>query len=410
MNKTYPQAAEVKAKQPAKAQQGKDATVRKYAMQSAAQKTLTGQTYSRGKKEHSYRVTRCHRNPHARLHNPGVDVVHYADNDRYGYGNLLSCGSTWHCPVCSPKITEFRRIELDTAIRKVIALGGEVAMITLTYPHSIDLSLEVSLDKFYKARSKLAESQAFKRIMREVTALGRVFSTEVTVGQNGWHPHLHMLVLCEMKTDEILVRLESLRDYWANFVRKVGLGEINEHGFNVVNGDYAAEYVAKYGHEPDAFAWGAAHELAKSASKVARGDNVSPFGLLELLSERAALEIGTRTLEPEDIAALFLEYAVRFQGRQQLVWSPGLREKLGLEAERPDELIAEEEAAREIVGTLNLAEWQHILRLNGRGPVLALVKKHGPDALPRILALLPTMKSNRPGDPWFSEERRFRSY
>lgn len=409
-NKSYPQAAGAKAKQPAKQQNGKDANVRKYAMQSEAQKALTGQTYQRGKKEHSYRVTRCHRHPYTRLHNPGVDVVHYPDNERYGYGNLLSCGSTWHCPVCSPKITEYRRIELDAAIRKVIAMGGEVAMITLTYPHGIYLSLSTSLDKFYKARSMLAASRAFKGIMSDVAALGRVFSTEVTVGQNGWHPHLHMLVLCEKKTDDILTRLECLRDYWAKFVRKVGLGEINEHGFNVVNGDYAAEYVAKYGHEPGSFTWGASHELAKSASKVAKGDNVSPFGLLEVLSERAALEMGTRTLAPEEISGLFLEYAVRFQGRQQLIWSPGLREKLGLDAERTDEQIAEDEAAREIVGTLNLEEWQHVLRLNGRGKVLALVKKHGPAALPRILDLLPTMQAKHPGDKWYSEERRFRSY
>lgn len=410
MRKSYPQGVEGKAKQPAKGQKGKDATVLKYAMQSEAQKVLSGQTYPRGKKEHSYRVTRCHRHPYDRLHNPGVDVVHYPDNDRYGFGNLLSCGSTWHCPVCSPKITEYRRIELDTAIRKVIAMGGEVAMITLTYPHSIDLSLEASLDKFYKARSKLAASQAFKRIMRDVTALGRVFSTEVTVGQNGWHPHLHMLVLCEKKTDDILPHLERLRDYWANFVRKVGLGEINEHGFDVRNGDYAAEYVAKYGHEPETFTWGASHELAKSAAKVARGENVSPFGLLELLSERAALEIGMRTLAPEEIAGLFLEYAIRFQGRQQLIWSPGLREKLGLETERTDEQIVEDETAREIVGTFTMAEWQHILRLNGRGKVLGLVKRYGPDCLPQLKVMLPTMKVKYPGDDGFSAERRFRGY
>jgi len=410
MSKSYPQAAEGRAKQPAKGPTGKDANVRKYAMQSEAQKVLSGQTYSRGKKEHSYRVTRCHRHPYTRLHNPGVDVVHYPDNDRYGFGNLLSCGSTWHCPVCSPKITEFRRAELDAAIRKVIAAGGEIAMITLTYPHSIDLPLTDSLDQFYKARDRLTSSQAFKRIMKGVTALGKVFSTEVTVGQNGWHPHLHMLVLCEKKSPDILPQLERLRDYWANFVRKVGLGEINEHGFDVRNGDYAAEYVAKYGHEPEAFTWGASHELAKSATKVARGENVSPFGLLELLSERAALEIGTRTLAPEEIAGLFLEYATRFQGKQQLIWSPGLREKLGLEADRTDEQIAEDEAAREVVGTFSLEEWQHVLRLNGRGQVLALVRKYGPAALPRILAMLPTMKAKHPGEPWFSEERRFRGY
>lgn len=142
--------------------------VRKYAMQSEAQKALTGKTYPRGEKDHTYRVTRCHRNPYDRMYKPGVDVVHYADNDRYGYGNLISCGSTWHCPVSSPKITEARRAELDAAIRVVVARGGEVAMMTLTFPHQLDLPLNESLDRFYKARSSFFSAKAFKQTMQAV--------------------------------------------------------------------------------------------------------------------------------------------------------------------------------------------------------------------------------------------------
>lgn len=397
-------------KQPAKGTTGKDTTVRRYAMQREAQKVMTGHTFQRGEKECSYRVTRCHRHVNARLWNPGVDVVYYPDTDRHGYGNLVSCGSTWHCPICSPKITEYRRIELAAAIVEVMKRDGEVVMMTLTYRHSLDLPLGESLDKFYKARSSFTASQAFKDAMRDVGALGRVFSTEVTYGENGWHPHLHLLILCEKKIGGILIRLERLRDYWAKHVLKVGLGQINEHGFDVQNGDYAAEYVAKYGREPQEFRWSAAHELTKAPSKVAKGDNLTPFGFLDLMAARASLEIAGRIIEPEGIAGLFLEYAVRFQGRQQLAWSPGLREKLGLEAERTDEQIADGDGERDIIGTLTLDEWREVLRLNARGPLLAIIAKHGRDALPRIRAMLPAMKSKWPDEPWFSEEKRFRSY
>lgn len=401
------------AKSPAKRKNG-DENARRYAMQREAQKTMSGLTYTRKHggetRESSYRITRCHRNPNLRVYNPGVDVVHYPDHDRYGYGNLVSCGSVWHCPICAPKITEYRRIELSAAIVEVKRSGGEAFMLTLTYRHDCELPLDESVRKFYKARSSFTASQAFKETMKDIGAIGRIFSTEVTWGQNGWHPHLHMLILAEQDGPDVLARIESLRDYWGRHVFKAGLGLINEHGFDVQNGDYAAEYVAKYGREPKQFTWSASHELAKSHAKIAKGENLTPFGMLDLLASKSAIEIGSRIVETEELAKLFREYAVEFQGRQQLFWSPGLRDKLGIEAERSDEEIAAGEGERDVIGTLTLDEWREVLRLNARGQILSLLARHGRDALPRIKAMLPSMKARHPDEPYFSEEKRFRSY
>jgi hypothetical protein len=65
---------------------------------------------------------------------------------------------------------------------------------------------------------------------------------------------------------------------------------------------------------------------------------------------------------------------------------------------------------RDVIGTLTLDEWREVLRLNARGQILSMLAKHGRDALPRIKAMLPAMKSNEPDEPYFSEEKRFRSY
>lgn len=401
------------ANTPAKRKNG-DETARRYAMQREAQKAMSGQTYTRKHgtetRESSYRITRCHRNPNARLYNPGVDVLYYSDNERYGYGNLVSCGSVWHCPICAPKITEYRRVELAAAIVEVKRREGEAFMLTLTYRHDCDLPLFESVEKFYKARASFTASKAFKETMQAIGAIGRIFSTEVTWGQNGWHPHLHMLILAKQCGDDALAKIERLRDYWGKHVFKAGLGHINEHGFDVQNGDYAAEYVAKYGREPKLSTWSASHELAKSHVKVAKGDNITPFGMLDLLASKSAIEVGNRIVGPDELIGLFREYAIEFQGRQQLFWSPKLREKLGIEAERTDEEIAEGEGERDVIGTLNLDEWREVLRLNARGQILTMLAKHGRDALPRIKAMLPTMKAKHPDEPYFSEEKRFRSY
>lgn len=376
---------------------------------------LTNHTFTRkrgdSEKDCTYRVTRCHRNPIARLCNPGVDVLHYADTGRYGYGNLISCGSTWHCPICAPKITEYRRAELAAGAARAMGDGGEIAMITLTFRHDVDLPLDESLKMFYKARDKFFSGRAFKDAMRDVAALGRVYSTEVTYGTNGWHPHLHVLVLCEQRKDGIVERLERLRDYWAHAVCKAGLGQINNHGFDVRNGDYAAEYIAKYGHEPAVFTWSAAHELTKSHVKQGRAGNLTPFDFLIILAARNGVEVGGRVIGVTEAESLFREYAVRFQGRQQLVWSKGLREKLGLENERSDEDIAEGLTEADLIGTLTNEQWRDVLQFNnGRGNLIRLLGEHGPGALASFLALLPTLKPKHPDEPWFSEERKFRAY
>ncbi|RTL58080.1 MAG: hypothetical protein EKK46_00905 [Rhodocyclaceae bacterium] len=385
-------------------------------MQREAQRVLTGVTYTRkardgDSREHSYRVTRCHRNPYHRLWKPGVDVVAYPDTGKFGYGNLVTCGSTWHCPLCAPKITEYRRAELAAGAARVIGQGGEIVMMTLTYRHDADMRLADSLDAFYTARDKFFSCRAVKETMRQVEAMGRVYSTEVTFGANGWHPHLHVLVLCEKRRDDLVDRLETLRGQWSRAVMKSGLGKINDHGFDVRNGDYAAEYIAKYGHEPAVFAWSAAHELTKGHVKQGRGGNVTPFDLLGVLATGKSVSIGNREIGPDDASDLFREYAIRFQGRQQLVWSKGLRDKLGIQAERSDEEIAEGDGERDVIGTLTLDEWRMVLGYkNGRGQLLAMLGKHGRSALPWIIESLKKAKPNHPDEPWFSEEKKFVGY
>ena len=66
----------------------------------------------------------------------GVQVWKSKEHKTAHYGGLQTCGSVWGCPVCNPKITERRKLEVKQAMDMHRAQGGEVHLLTLTTPHT----------------------------------------------------------------------------------------------------------------------------------------------------------------------------------------------------------------------------------------------------------------------------------
>lgn len=313
----------------------------------------------------------CHRNVHYRESAPGVDIRLNLETGKAHFTNVVTCHSVWACPICAHKITEERRAELQEAINTHAVNGGRVALLTLTFPHELHSPLADLVKDFSSALSSFWSYRATKNILEQAGWIGSVRAMEVTHGRNGWHPHVHVLLFIGQDESESLTVLEHLRDWWGRAVAKAGLGQVNEHGFDVRGGDKAADYVAKYGHEPQVTGWTAAHELTKAPVKQARTkDSRTPFGLLRD-SMRGDAEAG----------AAFVEYVNAFKGKRQLFWSPKLREKLGLTQERTDEEIAADANANalamETVGTLNKEQWRTVLEYNARGEVLIMAERRG---------------------------------
>jgi hypothetical protein len=262
---------------------------------------------------------------------------------------LSTCGSVWHCPVCAAKITEQRRKELDLAVTAWVKHGGRVELLTLTFPHEADMPLAELLPKFAKALQSFKNSKAYKRIGAAAGRAGNIRSLETTWGENGWHPHVHELVFLsgEIPDDDV----EALSGIWARALLKVKLATTADLGnmlarvdtektgargciaLTLQDGKYAAEYIAKFGHDA---AWGASAEMTKPHSKLGKAgefggtDHYTPFQLL------AWAESGD-----DRAAALFREFAAAFEGKRMLSWSPKLRLLLnGCESELSDEEIA----------------------------------------------------------------------
>ena len=303
------------------------------------------------------------------------------------FSGLSTCGSVWHCPVCAAKITEARRKELDLAVTAWVKHGGRVELLTLTFPHESDMPLAELLTKFAKALQSFKNSKGYKRITGTAGRAGNIRSLETTWGANGWHPHVHELVFLSGEITDADV--DALSDLWTKALIKVKLAttrnlsdmltkvDTEKTGargciaLTLQDGKYAAEYIAKFGHDA---AWGASAEMTKPHSKLGKvgefggAAHYTPFQLL------AWADAGD-----ERAAALFREFAAAFEGKRMLSWSPKLRLLLnGCEHELSDaELAAHDdpEPGEHKVGELHKDQYAVLLSRNRLGDFIAYVAR-----------------------------------
>lgn len=267
-----------------------------------------------------------------------VDV--YRNEARTGASlvGLNRCGSLHTCPICAAKVGELRRKQLSAAMVKQVGNNGTAYLLTFTFPHEADEPLESLLKKFTKARAKFQNQRIWKNFKKGRGVVGTVNSLEFTVSQeNGWHPHIHMLIFCDRQAfgenkpvndqgDLESYLIEDLRKSWVNILFKSGLGDnskltdMMKHALNVRGGEKAAEYIAKFGRDEK---WGSSSELAKSHAKVgAAGEkwgvqHFTPFQLLVWAENGDTWAVHR-----------FREYAKAVEGKRALTWSPGLKAAL----------------------------------------------------------------------------------
>lgn len=288
----------------------------------------------------------------------------------FSYGGLIVCGSVWVCPVCATKITEKRRHELAQALTTTKAQGGSALLLTLTVPHYGHHRVKNTLDGLTDAYRRFTNRKPFKRAAELLGVFGRVKTTEVTYGPNGWHPHLHVLLFTSAPVTPGTLRLvkSDLLDQWKSACVAAGLPEPNKHGLSLDDGSKAAQYVSK---------WGIENEMTKGHLKTARtNDHLSPFGLLDLHVDRSSAASDFQREIAPLAGFLFHEYARAFKGKRQLVWSDGLRSRLGLDQEKTDEeLAASHDQDADLFAQIPLEMWTVILQANKRGEVLEVCRQ-----------------------------------
>ena len=307
--------------------------------------------------------------------------------DRFHYGNLTTCGSVWHCPICAAKISELRRVELTQAVKNCKDKGGQVHLLTLTVPHYSHQKVKTVLAGLSAALQRLTNSRSFKSLSSRIGLFGRIRSLEVTYGENGWHPHFHLLLFTHRPFNIAYLQAELL-DLWKVACVRSSLPEPNHHGVKLDNGELAAQYVGK---------WGIEHEMTKGHIKKSR-EGYSPFDLLRV---QIGGSLSDRCLDdkPEKAAELFREYAKAFKGKRQLVWSKDLRNMLLSDLpELTDEEAADSvDADAELFALVPLSIWKIVLKKKLRGVVLEKCRA-GADVLGEYLQELSDKHLTNEGD------------
>lgn len=303
-----------------------------------------------------HRTCWCHRGVANAADN--VTVYRTVTGDSARMHGVTTCKSVWTCPTCSARICAVRQAELSEGMKHWIGQGGYVFLMTLTFPHDKGEALGQLLPAFAKATTHFKNSKTYKRILAKGVRRGSVSSLEVTLGErSGWHPHRHDLVFAtadafgevtEAEKGRLMSRLiDELKEQWYMSLRKAGLCEQDEmsdvlaHGLDVRGGQYAAEYIAKFGKEQK---WGLSREVTMHAAKVGTDNKgAHPFQLLAWAEQGDGLAV-----------AQFREYAEAFEGKRMLTWSRGLKKELTGQDETTDEQAADQVLPEETVaGTID---------------------------------------------------------
>lgn len=302
-----------------------------------------------------HRTVWCHRG----MANPTALATVYraTSGDSARLHGVTTCKSVWACPTCSAKICAVRQAELAEGMKNWIAQGGYVFLMTTTFPHDREDILGDMLPRFIKAQGHFKNSKTYKRILAKGVRKGSVTSLEVTRGEkSGWHPHKHDLVFCtpdafgnvkEGEGGRLSSReIDELKHAWYMALRKHGLAEQDEmsdvlaHGLDVRGGQFAAEYIAKFGKDQK---WGLSREVTMHAAKVGSDQKgAHPFQLLAWAEEGDT-----------DAVAQFREYVEAFEGKRMLSWSKGLKKELTgrdeiTDEEAVDQVMPEESVAGRI--------------------------------------------------------------
>ena len=291
-----------------------------------------------------------------------------------GFAGLSSCGSVWACGVCNAKIMARRQLEIGAAVEVWKASGGQVAFGTMTMRHWSGHRLEDLWSALSKAWGRVTGGKSWQRDKKRFGIAGWLRVVEVTFGENGWHVHVHALFFLESSTvaPELDALKSSMFGRWSAALKSLGLPSPLAAGQDLRVLDGAADeqlsrYFTKAVHQAKRIGL----ELTSTQTKTARGVH----------GTRSVWSFLDDVIDQGDADSLdrWHEFQRGSKGRRQLTWSQGIRELLGLRAEKSDEEVAGEELgtkADDLV-LITAAGWRVVIGSRLMVPILETVERQG---------------------------------
>lgn len=348
----------------------------RYMLQSVARDTLYGKVpFDRTAPWH--RLVGCHR----LMVDRQVQLLRDPRRDRGYYRGLQTDGSAWVCPVCSGAIYDGRRHEVKAILDGARAGGLVVQFVTFTLSHHWE-PLSQLMAGLTEATRQVHMGGAWRRYRDSLGYVGSIRGREVTIGANGFHPHVHVCWLTERGSARD-TRVFLVPRYRAALAQ-LGLSASVARGVTVKEWSLSHDdYIAKF--DKPARAWDFDAELTMWARKVnpgARG--LSPWDLL-----RGILE-SDQPAHVADLRGWFTEYAWATKGLHSLQFSKGLRARFGV-VERSDEEIAAAGTVATplaVLGALEHADWRIVRANDAIGELRVLVGRGDPVQLVAFLRSL----------------------
>jgi hypothetical protein len=209
---------------------------------------------------------------------------------------------------------------------------------------------------------------------------------DVTLGPNGWHPHLHTVLLSGQASalEELDLLTTRLFDRWANAIVQQGSRRPSrEHGISLEQARsrsdisrYVCQVVAGEGEHP-----------TPVALEVVRGDlktshnagHRTPWQVLADFSSSGEC----KHLTP------WREWEKATRGIHAIRWSKGLRNEVGLADELTDDELMAIEIGGEVVFTFSRLQWTVLTRRRGgMVQVLERAESGGALAVSQFVAVL----------------------
>lgn len=315
-----------------------------------------------------------------------VDLKYSPERKSAYYCNLMKCGLGWVCPLCATRLSEERRSMLSLALSNARTIYLPV-MVTYTIRHHKGERLADNLNGMTSAYRTMRQQRSWRVIKEEFLIEGEIRSTEITYGDDGWHPHFHVILFMSLDILKYAIRTHQnglegasevydvleLRDALQNHLARLWLEALAKVGLSAMAGpalkvtadyDQLSDYMTKFGTElPESGKkWTLAHEATKGGAKAARADgNVSVWELLMLAG-----------IDVPGFTKLWVEYSLATKGKSSLQWTPGLQARLGVKDSEGNILLDEFTNDEILLAQFDVTTWDKILRHDAAGRVLDL--------------------------------------
>jgi hypothetical protein len=153
------------------------------------------------------------------------------------FRGLFRCKSRHGCMYCARHIAAVTQHEMSGVCSSFLKEHprGAIGFLTATIPHRIQTALADSLDVVLNAWRAVRQGRLAKRL-KSLGMAGYVRALDVTYGgNNGWHPHIHALVLFETSpSDDELEKLTTeLYTRWNSYVQKRGFPPVRVERFQL---------------------------------------------------------------------------------------------------------------------------------------------------------------------------------